>query len=90
MAANKDPFSISVEDFIQDINVNVVSAYAALQQAIQAFKELPKGTPKTFIYTGNGLTHMTMPVLMNNGAGKRAALHLIENAVAVNKDEESR
>lgn len=81
-----DPFSISVENFIQDNNVNVVSAFSALQQAIQAFKELPNGTPKTFIYTGNGLTHMIMPKLMTAGVGKRAALCLVEHAVEVYKD----
>ncbi|KUJ22706.1 NAD(P)-binding protein [Mollisia scopiformis] len=86
----KDPFDVSVEDFILDSNINIVSAYAALQQAIQAFKELPKGTPKTFIYTGNGLTHMNLPALMNNGMGKRAALYLIENAAQIHGDQGTR
>lgn len=80
---NKDPFSISLEDFTKNDNINTVSAFSALQQAIQGFKELPKDTPKTFIYTGNCLLHMPIPALMDNGLGKRAVGFMVENAVLV-------
>lgn len=78
---NPDPFSIPIEDFTRDVNINTISVFSALQQAIQGFKELPKDTPKTFICTGNCLLHIAMPVLMDLGLGKRAAGFMVENAV---------
>ncbi|CZR50993.1 uncharacterized protein PAC_00868 [Phialocephala subalpina] len=82
-AMNPDPFSISIEDFTKDVNINTISVFSALQQAIQGFKALPKDTPKTFIYTGNCLLHVAMPVLMDGGLGKRAGGFMVENAVLV-------
>lgn len=82
-----DPFEIAVEDLVKDIDINVVSAFAALKYAINAFKELPKGVEKTFIYTGNGLTDKNIARMMTAGLGKRAGLFLIENAVETHRDE---
>ncbi len=82
-----DPFTVPLEGFIEDNNINVVSAYSAMQQTIQGFKELPKDTLKTFIYTGNAMLHLTVPLIMDLGLGKRATSFLIENALQVYKDE---
>lgn len=82
-----DPFSVSMEGFVGDLNINVVGVFAALKYAITAFQELPKEEPKTFIFTGNGLTDFNNPKVMTLGLGKRAALFLIENAVATHGSE---
>ncbi|RDL40075.1 Uncharacterized protein BP5553_00054 [Venustampulla echinocandica] len=76
-----DPFSIPVDEWASSLNVNAISAYAAVQQALAGFKELPTEVPKTFIYTGNCGTHTAIPHLMNLMVGKRVAAHMIECAV---------
>ncbi|KAI1817366.1 NAD(P)-binding protein [Poronia punctata] len=62
-----------------DLNVNTVSTYAAAQEALAAWDKLPAGTKKTFIYTGNILNRLVLPVSMmqNHGIGKAAAAYWI-------------
>lgn len=77
-----NPFSISAEDFAQNIAVNTTSAFVAAQQAVLAFGQLPDDAAKTFIYTGNILNTMTMARLLSLGVGKTATAHIIESAAA--------
>ncbi|KAL9609302.1 MAG: hypothetical protein Q9167_005920 [Letrouitia subvulpina] len=76
----KHPFSISLTDFNRDLHVNTVSVFAAAQQAVLGFEQLPDSASKTFIYTGNLLNTTTMAPLMDLGVGKSATAHMIQSA----------
>jgi hypothetical protein len=75
-----DPVSIPVDEFVANLNVNLVSPYAAMQEAIKNFRTLPKDVLKTFIYTGNCLNNIVMPIGLHLGVGKQGAAHMIESA----------
>lgn len=62
---------------ITDAHVNTFSAYAAAQQAVKGFAELPSDASKTFIYTSNKLHIMTLEPLISMGMGKSASAHMI-------------
>jgi NAD(P)-dependent dehydrogenase (short-subunit alcohol dehydrogenase family) len=49
----EDTFSISLNDFIKDLNINTTSPFAAAKAAVSGFSQLPESASKTFIYTGN-------------------------------------
>lgn len=72
-------FSVSSTSVISDLNVNVVSAYVAAQEAVKGFEILPQGTKKTFIYTGNilNLSIIPVPLMMDLGMGKSASAYWI-------------
>ncbi|KAL6699457.1 NAD(P)-binding protein [Trichoderma pleuroticola] len=77
-------FTLSVQGFdqplssvITDAHVNTFSAYAAAQQAVKGFAELPSDASKTFIYTSNKLHIMTLEPLISMGMGKSASAHMI-------------
>lgn len=74
--------SPSVADLTTSLSINTVSAYAAAQEAVSAFDQLPAGSPKTFIYTGNCLNVMPMAMLFSLGLPKAATAHLIEVAAS--------
>lgn len=82
----KNIFSVSLDDFVRDTNVNTISAFAAAQQAVLGFNELPDSASKTFIYTGNCLNTMTMASLLVGGVGKSATAHIIQSAASVYAD----
>ena len=82
----KNPFSLPLKDFTRDLNINTTSAFAAAQQAVLAFEQLPVSSAKTFIYTGNILNTTTMAPLMDLGVGKSATAHMIQSAAAAYKD----
>lgn len=71
--------SIPASSVASDLNINTVSPYAAAQQALVAWKKLPAGTKKTFIYTGNILNRAILPIplMQNLGIGKAAAAYWI-------------
>ena len=79
-----DPFTVTEEEFAQDIAINTTSAYAALKEALASFQTLPDSAAKTFFYTGNKLNvpGVVMPQLFTLGVGKAATSHIIESAVA--------
>ncbi|KAK9237782.1 hypothetical protein V1525DRAFT_402901 [Lipomyces kononenkoae] len=77
-----DAFSIPLEKFREDLSVNVSSLYAAMQETVNGWKNLPTTLPKVFIFTGNLLNVAgARPALLTLGVGKTAAAHLIEGAV---------
>lgn len=83
----KDTFSLSLEQFTRDLNINTTSPFVAAKEAVQAFAQLPASASKTFIYTGNITnTAVTFAPLMTLGAGKSATAHMIQNASTVYAD----
>ena len=82
----KHPFSLALDDFTKDLSINTTSAFAAAQQAVLGFQELPDSASKTFIYTGNKLNTMTLAPLLDLGVGKSATAHMIESAALAYAD----
>ncbi|EON69387.1 hypothetical protein W97_08647 [Coniosporium apollinis CBS 100218] len=80
----EDPFSLAIEDLERDLRVATISAFAAAKEAVSGFDSLPEGTQRAFIYTGNILNTMVMPVPMvvTLGVGKSAAAYWIGTAAA--------
>jgi hypothetical protein len=79
--------SVPTEAVIKDLNVNVVSPYVAAQQAVAAWDFLPQDTKKTFIYTGNAMNELIvpMPPMVDLGMGKSASAFWIGLADALYK-----
>ncbi|KAI0834765.1 hypothetical protein F5Y06DRAFT_147693 [Hypoxylon sp. FL0890] len=67
--------SVPAESVASDLNVNTISPYVAAQQAIRGWEILPKGTKKTFIYTGNilNVSILPLPRFLDLGMGKSAS-----------------
>ncbi|KAM0478906.1 hypothetical protein ACHAPX_004884 [Trichoderma viride] len=85
-------FSFSTQGFdqplsglITEAHINTFSAYAAAQQALKGFAELPPDASRTFIYTGNKLHLMPMEPLVSFGMGKSASAHMIHYLAEVYK-----
>ncbi len=81
----KSVFSVPVESLVKDLNINTVGAYVAAQEAIKGFETLKGGQKGVFIYTGNGLNKIVLPVpaMVTLGAGKSASAYLIGAADAL-------
>jgi NAD(P)-dependent dehydrogenase (short-subunit alcohol dehydrogenase family) len=79
----KNPFSISLEDFQRDLNVNTTSVFAAAKEAVSGFQQLSASASPTFIYTGNMLNTGIIAPLMDLGVGKSATAHMIQLASEV-------
>ena len=74
--------SIPVENLVRDFAVNTISPYVAAYEAAKAWDVMGKegeGTKKTFIYTGNILNTVVLPVpmLTDAGMGKAASAYWI-------------
>lgn len=82
----KDPLSLSLNEFTKALAINTTSAFAAAQQAVLAFSELPSSASKTFIYTGNCLNTTILAPLLAGGVGKSASAHMIHVASAAYAD----
>ncbi|QIX00965.1 hypothetical protein AMS68_006482 [Peltaster fructicola] len=80
--AKPEVFSLSTDDLINDLTVNVTSVYAAAKESVQGFKTLPASASKTFIATGNCLNEGVLLEgrLVSLGMGKSAAAHMIASA----------
>lgn len=75
-------FSIPAESIAADLNVNTVSAYAAAQEAVKGWVDLPEDTKKLFIFTGNmqNVVVVPMPLMLNLGIGKSASAYWVATA----------
>jgi NAD(P)-dependent dehydrogenase (short-subunit alcohol dehydrogenase family) len=76
--------SVPVERFVNDLQINTVSAYAAAQESLKGFD--PAAEAKgVFIYTGNGLNSavLPVPVFLTLGVGKSASAHWVGLADAL-------
>lgn len=78
--------SVPLDGLIKDFNVNTFSAYAAAQQAVEGFGQLPSSVHKTFIYTGNKGNVVVLPQFLSLAATKEATWYMIQCAVASYKD----
>ncbi len=73
-----EPLNLPLENFTKELKGNTVSVFAAAQQAVLGWAELPATAPRTFIYTGNGTNfHLTMAAAISLGIGKSATASLI-------------
>lgn len=82
-----DPASVELDIVTANLNVSVVSAYAALQEFVTSIRNLSKDVFKTFIYTGNSLNIVPLPIIVHTGVGKAGAANLIEgSALAYQKE----
>lgn len=86
-AAN--PFTVPIESLENDMAVNNTSAYIAAGEAVAGFDTLPKNTPKAFIYTGNALAAIILPVgrVITLGIGKSASSYWIGTASEMYKEK---
>ncbi|EKJ72753.1 hypothetical protein FPSE_07019 [Fusarium pseudograminearum CS3096] len=82
----KDPFDLPLEDFNNNVTINIRSAFVAAQQAVAGFAKLPDSASRTFIYTGNVLNVAMLPQFLAAGIGKSGAAHMIWNASAAYKE----
>lgn len=82
----KDPFDLPLEDFNNNVTINIRSAFVAAQQAVAGFAQLPDSASRTFIYTGNVLNVAMLPQFLTAGIGKSGAAHMIWNASAAYKE----
>ncbi|KEF53092.1 uncharacterized protein A1O9_11000, partial [Exophiala aquamarina CBS 119918] len=83
-------FSISIQDFSNDLAINTTSAYAAAHKAIISFQALPRSIPKTFIYTGNILNEGPVSGFLTLGTGKIAPAHMVELGDQLYRDQNTR
>ena len=66
-----------LNQFKYDTDVNVTTAIAAAQHAIEGFDALPQSHLKTLIYTGNKLPRIPSPQVLTFGMHKSAVAHMI-------------
>jgi NAD(P)-dependent dehydrogenase (short-subunit alcohol dehydrogenase family) len=78
--APNDTLSVPLEDYTTSMNIGVNSAFAAAQQAVLGFAQLPSDVQKSFIFTGNILNTTVMTPLLTLGIPKAAAAHMIQAA----------
>ncbi|KAM0347363.1 hypothetical protein ACHAPU_004883 [Fusarium lateritium] len=81
-----DVFDLPLDTFKKAAVVNIISPYAAAQETIKGWKELPASSKPTFIYTGNCENVAPIPLLMALGVGKAGAASFIEVAAKGYKD----
>ena len=74
--------AISLDAWTKDFNVNTTSVFAALQEALKGFADLPEATKKTFIFTGNACNESVgvLASAVTAGIGKTASAYLMESA----------
>lgn len=78
----KDPLStFTLENAEKTLSVNTTSALVALHQSVLGFRSLPVNASKTFIYTGNVLNVLTIPIGFTFGVGKSATAAAIRALV---------
>ena len=79
-----DPFSISTDQYRNDLEINLTAAYACLNETVTSFKALEdasmpsRGLPRVFIATGNVTPFAPIPWAFTLGSGKAALVHLIQ------------
>lgn len=83
-----NPFTLPVQDLERDMAINNTSAYVAAREAVFGFEKLPEELSKVFIYTGNQLPAVVMPVpsVVGLGIGKSAASYWIGTASTIFKE----
>jgi hypothetical protein len=80
-------FEVSLDHFQSSTTINITSVYAAAQEAVKGWKELPQSSKNTFILTGNCANVTPLPVLMTLTVGKSGSASLMEMAAKSYKDK---
>lgn len=70
---------ISPDAMAQEFRVNTVSMFAAAQLAVAGWSGLDSSVPKAFIYTGNPLPWVNVPILVSLATGKSASATIIQS-----------
>ncbi|KZV87309.1 hypothetical protein EXIGLDRAFT_800718 [Exidia glandulosa HHB12029] len=75
-----DAVSVPLEAFSRDVSFGTTGLYAAVQEAVAAFRKAPKQAPKAFIYTGNILPFVpaNKPFFLTGGVSKVAAAYQMQ------------
>jgi len=84
-----NPFTIPIESLESGLALMNTSAYIAAREAVAGFDSLPKDAPKAFLYTGNALAAITVPVVpyVSLGIGKSTASYWIGAASQIYKEK---
>lgn len=84
-----NPFTTPVESFEGDFTVSNTSAYIAAREAVAGFEAADESAPKAFIYTGNFLAAVTVPMAqyITLGVGKSAASYWVGAASSIYKEK---
>ncbi|KZV80448.1 NAD(P)-binding protein [Exidia glandulosa HHB12029] len=87
-----DAASVALDAYARDVSVGTTGLYAAVQEAVAAFRKAPKQAPKAFIFTGNVIPFIpaAVPMLLTLGVGKVAAAWQIQLFSNAFKDENFR
>jgi NAD(P)-dependent dehydrogenase (short-subunit alcohol dehydrogenase family) len=80
-------FEVPLDHFASSTVVNIISVYAAAQEAVKGWVDLPPPTKPTFILTGNCANVAPLPVIMTLSVGKAGTANLIEMASKSYKDK---
>ncbi|RBR09628.1 uncharacterized protein FIESC28_09740 [Fusarium coffeatum] len=80
-------FEVSLDHFQSSTAVNITSVYAAAQEAVKGWTELPQSSKNTFILTGNASNVTPLPVMMTLTVGKSGSASLMEMAAQSYKDK---
>ncbi|KAJ4245485.1 hypothetical protein NW762_013994 [Fusarium torreyae] len=83
----KDVFEVPLDFFKKAAAVNIFGAYAAAQEAVKGWQEIPSSSKPTFIFTGNCANVAPQPVIMTLGVGKAGAAAFMEVAATAYKDK---
>jgi hypothetical protein len=65
-----DPFSMSLEEFQKDNNVNIYSPFVVAKLAVKDWEALPASAARTFFYTGNVTNVRHLPKFFDMAVGK--------------------
>ncbi|RGP66124.1 short-chain dehydrogenase [Fusarium sporotrichioides] len=80
-------FEVSLDHFQSSTMVNIIGVYAAAQEAVKGWVDLPASSKPTFILNGNCANVAPLSVLMTLSVGKAGAANLIEIASKSYKDK---
>ncbi|KAI5480110.1 short-chain dehydrogenase reductase like yusS [Pseudohyphozyma bogoriensis] len=78
-----DPLDLTLDEWQHDLNVNVLSQFVAIQQAVKGIDKLG-GEKLTYLATGNKLNAgLVLPVMTSGGVGKSGLAHLLQAVARV-------
>ncbi|KAL2205195.1 NAD(P)-binding protein [Sarocladium strictum] len=86
----KDALEVPVDTFTRSTFVNLISAYAAAREAVQAWKSMSKyDTNLTFIYTGNCGNTIPLAPLLDLSVGKAGSANFVAIASEAYKENDN-
>ena len=87
----KNTFEVPLDDFMRHNHVNMISAYAAAQKAVEGWTTIATSTANpTFIYTGNCCNVTPLSGLVDLTVGKAGSASFIEMAAEAFKADNFR